>query len=214
MQSTNDSTLNSEQNNVIKPKYKDYGNSLVISGTNFYVPQLRPFSFDLRPQFFPQQKSIYINRKVYKNWRLEIGYNEWNPNKDFLQLPELWGTPNFELKPGALEFRILYRMIDFMVCYKLNRLKKYNILLGIGYSKCWGANTYIDSIYLNPGPPYDGIIYAHSTIVLYDGIIAKIAYDYNIFRNRISIGTDIKFRKYFGAYIYQIDYGFHLKLNF
>ena len=81
-QSTNNSTLNSEQTNVIKPKYKDYGNSVQFSWNNFYFPKYNAFSFERFHYIYgfivyPLQIGVYYERKIYKNWSISLGYIEW-----------------------------------------------------------------------------------------------------------------------------------------
>ena len=223
-QSTNDSTLNSEQTNVIKPKYKDYGNSVQFSWNNFYIPNNNEFAFERFHYIYgfivyPLQIGVYYERKTYKNINISIGYNEWNTLSYF---ENDWGGPlrirNFKepFKPGLLLERSGYKTIDFYTFYKYNHFKKHKINIGIGATYTYGQNDYIDSIHLNNGPPFDAIIYTSVKNESYYGILAALSYNYLCLKNRMSIGLDIRYRKYFKLILVpeQIDWGYHISFNF
>jgi hypothetical protein len=201
--------------------YKDFGNSVIFSGTCFYFPKIFNrewrFIFPLFELHIADQFSAGYERKVYKNWRLGLGYTTWNMVPQLIQYAypggaQVFSGPGYN-NVGALEHRRAYKMYDAYAAYKLNGFKKHKVTAGLGASYSWGLNTYIDSIFVDP-TNYEARIITHETNYSYYGLLASLRYDYVTLRNRVNAGFDFKYRKYFGLYACQLDYGVHITFNF
>ncbi len=113
---------------------------------------------------------------------------------------------DFKEYTGQGTTRHQYKMIDLLLAYRLNVLKRHKISFGIGPSYTWGKNINDDySLVMPAGKDYNAS---------YWGVAPAISYDYVFLRNRLSIGMDLRVRKYFGWPSEQIDYGLHLGVNF
>jgi hypothetical protein len=194
--------------------HKNY-NTISVIANNYYFPKL--YSFQLRlDRNIADQFGIYYYRKIYRKLGLSIGYSKWNDiiiSSHTLKPATVKGTSDAFHK-GSILYRNKYKMCDLILTYEFTLSKRSRLNYGVGVSYTSGKNTVIDSIYFNPNPPYDGIIYTQLQNAEYWGIVPVIKYDYLIYNNRISIGADIRCRKYFALYSVQIDYGVHLAFNF
>ena len=209
---------NAQSDSLVRDR--QFNNSVILSVTYYYFPKI--FT-SWRPQFifpdmnFGNQYSIYYERKVYKKWCIGTGYTTWNT---FLSLSPVFtaysvqvgGKPN-DFRKGALDHRSLYKMYDIYAAYSLNKSKKHKIKIELGTSVTWGLNTYIDTFWVDP-TNYEGHFRFHEEKAQYFGIISSLFYDYPILKNRMSIGANLKYHKYFGLYSSQFDYGFHVGYNF
>jgi hypothetical protein len=201
--------------------YKDFGNSVIFSGTCFYFPKIFNrewrFIFPLFELHIADQFSAGYERKVYKNWRLGLGYTTWNMVPQLIQYAYqggawVFGGPGYS-NVGAMEHRRAYKMYDAYAAYKLDCFRKHKVVAGLGASYCWGLNTYIDSIIIVPGSIEEYRI-RHESKADYYGLLASLRYDYVTLRNRVNAGLDFKYRKYFGLYACELDYGVHITFNF
>ena len=192
---------------------------MVFSNGYRYVPKV--YKDYWRFEFFipfvdlniGDQYGIDYERRIYKNWRIGIGYFTWNKTTGTFA-----GSYGFiEQQPtvaGSTIGRSKFQMKDLYVGYKYNHFKRHKINIDFGCSYTWGISTVIDSVYWNPDPPYDGIIYRSDRRISYWGIIGKVSYDYLLLHNRVGIGANVEWRKYFDIYSSQIIYGVHTTVNF
>ena len=102
-------------------------------------------------------------------------------------------------------------MFDAFFKYRLKISKKSEVKAGLGLSYTSGINTYYDSLVVTYFERWE---YTHQKKEGYLGVVPSLSYDYAIIRNRFSVGADLRYRKYFGLYSAQIDYGVHLGCNF
>ena len=189
----------------------DYSNSVQLSFTDFgFDPQGSLIGLIRIPT---EQLGIYYERRIYKHWWLEGGYNEFNTisKTPFSDLGPMISPSEPPLTVGSVQWRYDVKMADLFLIYKLRILRKHRIIVGLGSSYNWGKNIYIDafgtigySYYVNysEGP------------ASYWGIVPVLAYDYSLFKNRLSIGADYRWRKYFGQYLLLKEYGAHIGFNF
>ena len=198
--------------------YKDYNNSIEFSATN--SPKADDFFYDIRHEYYLPyrmgQLAMYYERCVYKNLRIKVGFNEWNETGflSYVRGPAFVverGSPIDEV--GSLLARWSYKMIESFGVYRFNLSRKHKIKTAFGMSYTWGLNEIVDSVYHNPGGG-DGIIFARREKCSYWGIVPALSYDYLCIHNRISIGLDVRLRRYFGISYSFADYGYHLSVNF
>jgi len=190
----------------------DKNNSIIISVSNFSFPKILRFRLGISRNLF-DQCGIYYERRIYKQFKATIGYSEWNTLIHEGARPFVPGYIGL-MTIGSFQYRQHYKMADIFLSYKYRKCIRHSIDVGIGASYYWGLNTYIDTIFYNPDPPYDAIEYSKSRKENYWGIVPFVKYDYLLWKNRIGLGADIRLRKYFGLNSAQIDYGIHLSLNF
>ncbi len=200
-------------------KQKEFKNSIIFSATDMFFPDHNKLSMFRHwvPIFFEaDQLAIYAERRVYRNWSIAAGYSAWNETSFLSEFARIHGVGGYEPfdKVGSLQQRYSYKMRDVFVCYKYNKFKKHKIKAGLGLSYTYGINEYVDSVYHNPSPPFDGIIFLHDERHSYWGLVPLFSYDYLCLRRRVGIGADFRVRKYFGIHSTQIDYGAHVALNF
>lgn len=184
---------------------KDYNNSIKLSFTNFIFPGLGYEGVD---PILADQLGIFYEHRVYKHWRLIAGYSMFNTYETDGLSSALPGpsVSDFKEYTGQGTTRHQYKMIDLLLAYRLNVLKRHKISFGIGPSYTWGKNINDDySLVMPAGKDYNAS---------YWGVAPAISYDYVFLRNRLSIGMDLRVRKYFGWPSEQIDYGLHLGVNF
>ncbi len=107
-------------------------------------------------------------------------------------------------------------MLDIGVNYSLvEKVKMSKLLVGVSLSFASGRNTYIDSVIAPTSPPFDNIDYIYrNTNPTYVGMVPSIDYRYYIWKKRISLGSTIEARKYFGLKDIQFDLGFNINYNF
>jgi hypothetical protein len=198
---------------------KEFSNSIQFSATDMFFPGLTSYEeFKHKVPIFlvAEQIAGYYDRRIYKNWHVAIGYSEWNETSFLSEHKGIHGISGFDPidKVGSIQERYSYKMYDVFASYKYNRFKKHKLKAGVGFSYTKGYNTYVDSVYLNQSPPYDGIIFVHNERHAYYGIVPFIGYDYLCISKRLGLGLDFRVRKYFGIHSSQIDYGFHVAFNF
>ncbi len=163
----------------------------------------------------PTQYGIDVERKIYKNINAVIGFAKWNQATWFFKnsLPEGHAIigPDPVFKKGGIEYRKKYKMVDLLVSYKYDKLKRHKIDIGIGPSYYWGINTIIDTIEINV---FESFMLTSDHKADYWGIVYMFNYDYLMFKNRLAIGIDVKYRKYTGYRIAQVDYSPHIAFIF
>ena len=200
------------QDSTCNPK-KNFSNSVSITASNYYFPKLYSFSFR---EIFTQQFGFNFEHSFGKNFSLSASYSKWSKflvSNSNLKPAVVKGTFG-GWKVGSLMYRYKYQSEDLIVKYKYSLNKKNAIKIGLGISRTSGSSSYVDSIYVNPNPPHDGIIYSHYQKDTYWGYVPTINYDYLLIRNNLSVGADLRCRKYFGLYSVQIDYGIQLAFYF
>ncbi len=161
---------------------------------------------------------LAYQRKIWKNIYCKMAYNEWNNHmpKSIYPGRKLIISPGFDTTaPGVILTMWKYKMADFYLLYRIDCFKRHKITAGLGVSYTWGgANEVIDSIYINPDPPHDGIIFTSERNKSYWGVVPSLSYDYLLFKNRVAVGADLKYRRYTRYPFYAPDYGFHIAVNF
>ncbi|MBA3829687.1 MAG: hypothetical protein H0X33_12170 [Taibaiella sp.] len=208
----NEDSLKLKGRNIYRPDYK---NSITFSGTNYYFSRGFRYVGEL---WFPLDDQVGINytRAIDKHWAIKVGYNQWN------NLP--WYGPSYDkefstsdfhsFEPGTITSSLGYKMAEVFAQYSYAPFKKWRVRAELGISYTAGTNAVIDSVYHNPEPPHDFIIYDRVAKAHYWGVVPAISVDYLCFRKRISIGGDVRYRRYFDFYFHRIEYGFHVGLNF
>jgi hypothetical protein len=200
----------------------DFGNSVIVSAYGQFFPKTYKYWShipDILSGDFADVFAISYQRKLYKNLGVGIGYAAWNTNKWMLKNVYTDGQAyndgpingNIIRERGMVETIEAYKMFDLYVTYKYNILNKHKIEAGAGVSRAWGINTVIDTVYILP---FDNYVIAHEQPASYYGVFAFISYDYLLFHNRVAIGYEFKWRRYFGLYSPQLNYGFNVKFNF
>ncbi len=205
---------------------KTYKNTIILENSYFYFPKI--FDATWTPSFvlpipylaqmaWGDQFSVYYERKISQKIKLGGGYTMWNTfpslgNYIFRDGPHVISSRNY-LGVGAIAYRAKYKMVDVYGTYDCKHLKRHNIALGGGGTYSLGENTIIDSIVSLPGNQWEEYFLYATHRAHYYGVIALLKYNYIIIKNRISIGGSFKFRKYFGLYSSQLDYGVNLAVN-
>lgn len=198
--------------------FKHYRNSVVLSAADYYFR--RQFEgLNVLSVTQDHKYGLYYNRAINRHFCVSAGYNVWNnmswytnttsANHKFKIRPSI-----DTFKPGVILDFIDYKIADLSVSYIIDYFKKNKIKIGVGLSYTWGKNEVIDSIYTNPGPPYDGIIYQSSKNTSYWGVVPSVSYDYLLFKNRLDLGADVKYRRYFYSLLNTFEYGIHIGVNF
>lgn len=187
-----------------------FKNSIMLSGTNF--PGVEYYhGLGLLFIWKDDNIGVFYRRRLTNHFMLKVGYNQWNT---------LW-------RPGG-EFQIIqsnlievgtmssvrYKMGDIYGEYCIRAWRRHYVTLGVGASYTKGINIVVDSIYYNPDPPHDFIVDQSPRNAAYFGIVPEVSYDCLVLHNRIGVGIDIRYRKYFGFYFNYIEYGFHTAFNF
>lgn len=196
---------------------KQYNDNFKLSVSYFYYPHLQPPYWGIDGRI-TQQFGFYYQRRVYKHIHINAGFAEWNTltykNRDINGSPIVIGSYNGATQPHQLQWRTFYKMMDLFVTYDYVLAKRHKLSIGMGATYCWGKNTYVDTVYYNPEPPFDAIMFSKIEPAHYWGMMPVFCYDYMLFNNRAAIGIDLRCRKYFGLYSSQVDYGIHVGVNF
>lgn len=188
---------------------KYYSNTLKQFFGNFYIRNSRGIERPLR------QIGFYYERKVHRQLYAGAGYMQWVPLKgitdtEVMAVREKW----FGYVPvvGELEYRSSYKMLDGYLMLKKPLAKRHILDIGAGVSYCWGVNAYLLS-YIQ-GTPLDAEIMYESRKADYWGFVPSLSYNYLLFKNRMTVGADLKARYYSERPKAQYDYGLHIGFNF
>ena len=182
-------------------------------------------------QFTQSKYSLNLNywgfqyfRSFSKNIYLSVHLSKWTTwNDKFLprQFGEVYSNCWYDISnvkscEKKLLLRKNYKMFDLGVNYSLvEKVKMSKLLVGVRLSLASGKNTYIDSVIAPTSPPFDNIEYIYrNTNPTYVGMVPSIDYRYYIWKKRISLGSTIEARKYFGLKDIQFDLGFNINYNF
>lgn len=182
------------------------------------IEKLFSFTYTFASAHIADQFGVYYYRTIHTNLRVIAGYSAWNTIPILAKnvygqggVLEIQGKPhNYE--KGSLIYYSRLNMCDAGLMYRYNRFDKHKIDFGIGASYGWSLNSYVDT--LITGAPWEGFLYDYKDKQQYIGIFGIINYDYLFFRNILSAGAGLKYRKYSGFYSPQIDYDFHFSFNF
>jgi hypothetical protein len=201
---------------------QDYNNSLTFSTGGFLVTgidnQIKSNFFKSIKTFddltfkLTMQTSYSYRRKIYKNLSAGISYNKWKGTERNHKFGILYATADSPVKGTPLEYDN-FKMIDVSVFYRV-RLNRNEVLAGLGMSYIYGDVTYIDHIYINPDPPYDGIIYSITSRKRYYGVTPSVSYNYYLLKNRVNVGADLRYRFCNSLGFAQVDYMIHAGVNF
>lgn len=194
---------------------RSYKNKVSLHWTYSDYPKVLPSFYNLKHHpIIPQQFGVDVEHKIYKNINAIIGFAKWNESKIFKgPMPDgqYINGPDRVYKKGVIEYRKKYRMVDFLFSYKFDKFNRHKIDIGIGPSYHWGINTIIDTIEYNG---FEAFMRTSDHKAHYWGVIYMFNYDYLLFKNRIAIGIDVKYRKYNAYRIAQVDYSPHIALVF
>ncbi|MBC7554014.1 MAG: hypothetical protein H7257_08545 [Taibaiella sp.] len=193
---------------------KDNNNSVVFGFSDYYVNGLttkREVVHRLPLLMVADQLSVNYERKVYRNFRVGVGFSAWNET-DFLNGADGY-TVRVRASPDAFTLggkflRSSYKMFDACALYRYNKFRKHKVTAGAGVSYCKGKNSYIDSI------SREQIVFAHDTKESSFGFLATACYDYLFLHGRFGVGPDIKYRNYPSFRFSVVDYGFHVAVHF
>lgn len=190
-----------------------YHNSIKFSFGNFYVRKSPGIELPIR------QIGVYAERRLYKKLFISIGYSQWvvpwffnNGDYDAMGISEDPITIPYNPVVGKLEYRVSYKMADGYFFYKHQIYNKHYLNVGLGLSYCWGENVHLK--YYIQASPTDAKAAYEARDVHYWGALPVLAYDYMLWKNRLSVGGDIRARYYSGRPKAQYDYGLHIGVNF
>lgn len=194
-----------------KTGHRSYANSIKQLFSGFYIRQSPGLGTPI------DQIGFYYERKVYKNIFFGVGYAQWEALKLFTPAEEMAINENpisIPYKPvvGKLEYRSSYKMLDGYFFYKYSIGKRHYVEIGLGITYCWGLNAHLK--YYIQASPTDAKAAYEARDAHYWGILPVVSYDYMLWKNRISIGADIKARYYSDRPKAQYDYGLHIGVNF
>jgi hypothetical protein len=160
---------------------------------------------------------VYYQRKIYKHFGIKIGYGQWNTfpwfKQGFLNHQPFTINVLYDSTPGTILSSFEYKMYEGYIQYGYS-LRRWRFRAGLGLSYTTGVNSVVDSVYYNPDPPHDFIVYDKMKNASYWGIIPEVSIDFLCWRKRLSFGADIRYRKYWGFYFAPTEYGFHAAFNF
>ncbi|MCD6012965.1 MAG: hypothetical protein K0Q79_2827 [Flavipsychrobacter sp.] len=209
---------------IENPPNREFKNSIYIVGTTYYFTKIYGSFLEhaspKRLKYYPTEQiadqfGFYYERNLYKSFRIATGYIKWNNFFfPFGGMPygsggEMVRGGGYDTaKRGSIIWRYEYSMADLLFIYRYNRFKKHKIDVCIGPSYAYGKNWVYDTSY------YGHVSVAHEERAAYYGITTGIAYDYICLKNRVGLGYNFRWRKYFDLYGAQIDYGLHIKFNF
>lgn len=215
-----------------KPQWV-FPNYLKVSHGAFYVPKWVSFykptsssqgsfydlflDIDKVRQIQFQTIAASYERRAYKNWYLGASYQQWKYLFSYRSSDDVTISSHEQryLPVGEVAQRFKFKMADIYAFYKWNiGHKQHFINIGTGATYAWGHEYYITSYYINPDPPYDGVIYTGERTVHYWGITPYLGYDFTFLRNRINIGPDIRARYYINRPPAEYYFNFHLGVGF
>jgi hypothetical protein len=212
---------------------KKFSSYLKVSHGTFYVPQWVSFykTYSNHQGWF---NDVVINndngrriqfetiaatyeRRAYKNWFLGASFQQWKDLFHFRGSRNLFSISSGTrfLPVGEVGTRISYKMLDVYTFYKGNIGHwQHFINVGTGLTYAWGRDDYVTASWINPDPPYDGVVYYGARKAHYWGITPYLAYDFLFLHNRINIGPDIRLRYYINRPPAEYYFNFHLGVNF
>ena len=197
---------------------KDHKNSITIwngyknaVGKNYRFSHFRyDFLFPILSENVGDDYGIYYERLIKKHWIAGGGYGQWNT----IDRIAIFTEREAFLK-DKITFRNDYKMLDIYAGYRIDIAKRHKVSGCIGYSYTEGHNTILDSMVIIYGSFTHGMGYIHNEYkVGYHGFMSMVNYDYTLFRNRLSVGADLKIRAYRRIYAGQLLYGAHIRVNF
>lgn len=165
---------------------------------NYAGLQAGLFIIKNKEHHFPWLRTLGANytRRIHKNWYIEATYQMWLPEE-----LRLFGIDHYSIERGVdgTPYRIgelveseYYKMIDLSGLYNiLGTSRKHTLLTGIGVTRYWGHNYYINGI-----SPYHPSSYTKGEMVreAFWGVCPQISYRYTFLKNRISVGLTLKHR--------------------
>lgn len=163
------------------------------------------------------QICLTYEHKFAKQWFAGVGYNQWFSYRrggQYARHTVLKQINDTEWEHGALYTRSDYKMVDIFAAYRLLLSSRQFLTLGLGVTRYWGNNSYIDWFAVNPEPPHDLVLYQYYKNSGYWGLMPFLSYDYQFLKNRVATGLDLKYRYYRGEQFQQIDGNLHVKFMF
>lgn len=204
---------------------QDYNNSFNFSYGNFFPNGeshqvkasfsdfINRFNPDELPNSFMRQTTYTYSRKIFKNVSVSVDYSKWqikDHGAKYVVLQNIT-TPFYIGRP--MQHRC-FQMVDLGVNYKLTFLKNNAIILGVSGSYLTGLNSYLDSFYINPDPPYDGVLYMSEKKEHFFGLVPSFSYRCYFLKKRFNAGIDVKYRYYFNLDFKEIDYALSVGVSF
>jgi len=168
--------------------------------------------------YIGDQFGLQYERKIKKRGKVSVGFTRWTNFLGEILLKNISGIggvtigpfgENIPNKVGDVWFRYNYNMTDVSYRHVLYESRRSEMKAGLGISCAWGRNVYIDS-----GTVRSSFYKVKPKTDAYLGIVPSLSYDCKMLRNRIFVGADLRYRKYFGMYAQQLDYGLHAGVRF
>lgn len=196
-----------------EPLQPQYNNSIILSTGNFHV-------------FNRINQSGTINiigvsyrRRIINSLFIEAGFAKWqsfSSNPDFKDVVIDNNDFSLDTKIGDLSQRTNYKIIDLIARYAFtSKSNKHRILPGLGFTYYWGNNSYVTRYHVNPAPPYDVLIFTgNENVGSYIGMTPILSYSYNLFKDRVCIGTTYQLRIFPGKLPTQQDLLLNIGVNF
>lgn len=196
-------------------------NAISFSLAYFDFPKIEKlFSFTRRfaGSQVADQFGIYYSRQVHPLFRVSAGFSAWN------SIPWLtnrrYGKDGYYILHGGpiayhtndLIYYFKYHMVDLVGMYRFSSFRRHRLDIGAGLSYAWGRNCYVGTAI--QGAPWEFLLHTYTKNVGYFGYLGVASYNYQLFDDKMSVGADLKLRKYRGIYSSEVDYCFHISYNF
>lgn len=160
---------------------------------------------------FLETFTVGYERNVFKNFWLGGDFSKWEKSLEVYE-----DVPISSDNDGKLWSRSWYKMAEIYAEQKIpltkSRRNVVNICLGV--TEAWGMDEYIDHVYTNPNPPYDGELYVNYKNEKFTGLLVKGGYDFYCLWNRINLGAEAAARWYPKLPYKDFNCGFHIGFNF
>lgn len=211
---------------------REFSNTIKLSHGGFYVRKWQPFYKAFQNGFSWYQLNVNYDesramqfltiggtyeRRIYRSFFGGVTFMQWKSlaytqnNPYFIKYPNLASGLNI----GDIYERMNYKMVDVYGYYRYNiGHHQHFVNAGLGVTYCWGTDEAIQTIYVNPAPPYDAYVTLSDSKARYWGLMPFLGYDFLFFRNRFVIGPDIRAKYYIHRSPAEYDISFHLGVNF
>lgn len=184
------STLGQDLGENEKKEDNSYRNYIGLQGGTFFVNN--------KENLFPWLGTFGLNynRRFGRYWYIEAAYQMWLPGEwglfgqDYYWIErKVDGTP---YKIGEMVVSEYFKMFDVSGLYNLISVpNKHKILLGIGLTRYWGDNYYVEGVSIyHPSSYIRGAGIRES----FWGITPQLNYRYTFLKDRLSVGLTIKHR--------------------
>ncbi len=205
---------------------QQYRTTLKLSSARIIVPgKYNGFDVGNESGIPMDQRGLYAERVVFKNWGMGIGFSWWNNSRVTMPMDnskyEGSITTDAAVIPGRVDYgpdyrrevfshQKSYKMVDWYGYYRYGIGKRHAVKAGLGMSCAWGDDYYGA---LKPGWNSFELVDVMVKTTPHWGVLPMFSYDFNFLRDRLNVGVDLRGRKYSGLNDVRYDAGLHVGVN-